>query len=73
MRSRFAFDKMMLLVLTLYLLFVFSACGGGTAGKSDQVTKDSGIIEAREVKPSPQSAQNETPTEKARDGRFIDG
>jgi hypothetical protein len=71
MKSRFAFEKMTLLVLTLYLMSVFSACGGGTAVKSDQVAKDPGFIEAKEVKPSPQSAQNETPTEKARDGRFI--
>jgi len=35
MRSRFAFEKMTLLVLTLFLLFVFSACGGGKAVKSD--------------------------------------
>ena len=71
MPSRFAFENMMLLVLTLCLLFVFSACGGGKAVKSDQVAQDSGIIEVREVKPSPQSAQKETQTEKARDGRFI--
>jgi hypothetical protein len=71
MRSRFAFEKMTLPVLTLCLLSVFSACGGGTSVKSDQVAKDPGIIEAREVKPPPQLAQNETPTEKARDGRFI--
>jgi hypothetical protein len=35
MRSRSAFEKMTLLVLTLFLLFVFSACGGGKAVKSD--------------------------------------
>jgi hypothetical protein len=71
MRSGFAFEKMTLLVLTLFLLFVFSACGGGKAVKSDQVAKDSGIIEVGGVKQSPQSAQKETQTEKARDGRFI--
>lgn len=71
MRSRFAFEKMTLLVLTLFLLFVFSACGGGKAVKSDPVAKGSGIIEAREVKQSPQSVQKEAQTEKARDGRFI--
>jgi hypothetical protein len=62
---------MTLLVLTLFLLFVFSACGGGKGVKSDPVAKDSGIIEVRGVKQSPQSAQKETQTEKARDGRFI--
>jgi hypothetical protein len=62
---------MTLLVLTLFLLFVFSACGGGKAVKSDPVAKDPGIIEVRGVKQSPQSAQKETQTEKARDGRFI--
>jgi hypothetical protein len=71
MRSRFVFEKMALLVLTLCLLFVFSACGGGQAVKSDQAAKNSGIIEAKEVKPSPQSAQSGTPTEKTRDGSFI--
>jgi hypothetical protein len=71
MRSRFAFEKMTFLVLTLVLFFAFSACGGGKAVNSDPVAKDSGINEAREVKQLPQSAQKETQTEKARDGRFI--
>ena len=35
MRSGSAFEKMTLLVLTLFLLFIFSACGGGKAVKSD--------------------------------------
>jgi hypothetical protein len=35
MRSRSAFKTTMLLVLTLCLLLVFSACGGGKAVKSD--------------------------------------
>jgi hypothetical protein len=35
MRSRSAFKTTSLLVLTLFLLFVFSACGGGKAVKSD--------------------------------------
>lgn len=71
MRPRFEFEKMTLLVLTLFLLFVFSACGGDKAVKSDPVAKGSGIIEVKEVKPSPQSAKKETQTEKAKDSRFI--
>ena len=71
MRSRSAFEKMKLPVLTLFLLSVFSACGGGKAVKSDPVAKDSGMIEVRGVKQSPQSAQKETQPVKARDGRFI--
>ena len=71
MRSRFAFKKMTLLVLTLFLLFIFSACGGDKAVKSDPVAKGSGIKEVREVKPSPQSTKKETQTKKVRDGRFI--
>lgn len=35
MRSRLAFEKMTLLVLTLFLLFAFAACGGGKTIKSD--------------------------------------
>ena len=64
MRSRFAFEKMPLLVLTVFLLFVLSACGGGKVIKSDPVAEGSG-------KPSTQSAKKETQTEHARDGRFI--
>jgi hypothetical protein len=71
MKSRFAFEKMILPVLTLFLLFVFSACEGGNAVKSEPVAKSSGIIEVREVKPSPQPVEKETQTEKAKDGRFI--
>jgi len=62
---------MTLPVLTLCLLFVFSACGGGKTVKPAPVAKGSGMTEAREVKQSPQSVQKETQTEKARDGRFI--
>lgn len=71
MRSRFVSDKMPLLVLTFFSLFVFSACGGGKAVKSDPVVKNSGMIEVKEVKPSSQAARKETPTAMARDGRFI--
>jgi hypothetical protein len=35
MRSKFAFDQMRFLALAYALLFVFSACGGGTAVKSE--------------------------------------
>jgi hypothetical protein len=62
---------MTLLVLTLFLLFVFSACEGGKAVKSDPVAKGSGITEVKKVKSSPRSTKKETQTEKARDGRFI--
>jgi hypothetical protein len=71
MKSKFAFEKMTLPVLTLCLLFVFSACGGGKTVKPAPVAKGSGMTEAREVKQTPQSVQKETQTEKARDGRFI--
>jgi hypothetical protein len=40
MRSRFTFKKMTLLILTLLLLFVLAACGGGQTIKSDPATKD---------------------------------
>lgn len=40
MRSRFTFKKMTLLVLTLLLLFVLAACGGGQNVKSDPAAKD---------------------------------
>ena len=36
MKSRTMFEKASLLVAGLFLLFVFSACGGGSAVKSDE-------------------------------------
>lgn len=57
MRSRVAFKKMAMPALTLFLLFVFSACGNGKAVKSEPVAKDSGIIEVTAVKELPPSTQ----------------